>query len=452
MTIDQHVDVTIVVSNAGIARAGFGLAGHLSYKSLWPERLRLYNRLSDVIADGFVASSPEALFAAQQFAQSPHPTQVAILRGTLPPTQRYSMSVASVLNNHLYELKVKGEGVTATTVSYTSDGTATDAEIAAGLVAALNAVVGNNYLAAGAASPFTATADAAGNWFSIESVNPTEISIIQNHADPGIATDLAAIQLANPNWYALHTAFNSYAMVLAAAAWVEAETKEYIVSVNDSLSITAAPGGSDILDDLAALNYKRTVGAYHPSPAQMFDAAWEGRLLPLNPGAWTAAYKTLSGVEATIFTATQIANLDGKRASYYKSEAGRSITWEGKVGSTTYGFLDVTVALDFVLDDIQKSVFGILVSLDKVAYTDEDIAIIRGAVEGAVDRAKSDLYKIVAPGTPGDPNDPEPTVSFPKVADIDPSTRALRQLPDGVVNFRLQGAVHKVFIDLTVTF
>jgi hypothetical protein len=105
--------------------------------------------------------------------------------------------------------------------------------------------------------------------------------------------------------------------------------------------------------------------------------------------------------------------------TYYKSEFQRSFTWEGKVGSTTYGFLDVTVALDFVLGGLQKVILGLQLARDKVPTTDEDIAQIGAVFEGVIDLLKGDKYKMIAPGTPGDPNDPVPTVRADE-GDIDP--------------------------------
>lgn len=549
MSLDTHVQVTLSVNNAGVALAGFGLIGVLTYKDVFHERRRLYNRLADVIADGFTADSPEAIAVSRILGQSPHPTQVMLIRGDLAPTQRYVVEAIDVRNSYPYRIGVSGEGVTATDVEYTSDAGATIAEIHNGLVAALNAVVGKNFTAAfaslvfadqtftanpgtdtltlsgaapetgagpfqvsnsggalptglvgatdywwiktgastgklatslanalagtaiditGAGSgvhtisdtgntkdpsqPFLVTGNAPGEWFSLEMIDRTILSAYQNHADPGIATDLAAIQTEDSSWYYLHTLFNSDAMVLAAANWVEANGKMYYPDISNTECENTATGNSEIGDDLLALELKRTVPVYHSRPAAMAGAALMGRLAPLNPGKWTAAYKTLSGVPVMTFSATQLANLDARKMTYYKREAGRSITWEGKVGNAEFGFADVTTALDWFLDRLQKRIFGVFVAKNKVAYTDEDIAEIKGAAEGVVIEGMSDAYTIIAPGTPGDPNDPVPTVTFPRVRDIDPSLRALRQLPDGAISFRLQGAVHSVLVDVTVTF
>ena len=553
MSIDQHVNVTAVINNAGIARQGFGTIGVVSYDATWPDRKRTYRSLAAAIADGFAADGPEALSITRILGQSPHPIQVAVLRGTRKPTKQLTMNVNAIRNAFGYKAKVKGKGVTATQILYTSDASATQQEIHAGIVAQLNAVAGKNYTAAHAAlvvadqvftadsststfthaahggktgdgpftvanaggalptglaaatnywlivldantykyasslanalagtfvvistngtgvqtqsdvpgttvrpfDPFTVTGDAAGNWFSVEPLNGdmAGLTIAETHADPGLTADLNEIQTADKNWYYFVTNFNSEAMVLAAAAYAEATPfKFYMAGIHDTDAENTAVNNGDLADQLGLLGYKRTLPIYSRKPDQCIDAGLAGRLAPLNVGTWTAAYKSVTGCVYDAFTDTQTDNLDGKRCSYYKLEADTSITWEGKVGNTAYGFMDVTVSLDFVIDDIQKSAFSVMKALDKVAYTDEDIALIRRAIEGAIDRAKSTTHKIISLGTPGSETDPEPTVTFPMVADIDPNVRALRQVPDGVVAFRLQGAVHSVNVTLTVTF
>jgi len=309
---------------------------------------------------------------------------------------------------------------------------------------------------AGTLSPtagVTVTATSAGAWFALSSANTSLLSIVQNHADPGITADLDDIQAADPDWYYLSTAFNSSPMLLAGAAWIEGTPfKAYAAESVDSTSENVAVGGGDVLDALKNFSYTRTVGVYRRKPNQMTSSGWTAGLAALSVGSWTAAYKTVAGATPDLFTSTQLVNLDAKRASYYKREAGRAFMWEGKVGSLTYGFWDVVVSLDFVLDLIQKRAFALFLSLPKLPYTDEGIAMMRGTILGAIDLAASDTHQIVARGTPGDPNDPQPSVVFPRVKDIDPSVRALRIIPPGDVSFRLQAAGHTVDVNVTVLF
>lgn len=300
--------------------------------------------------------------------------------------------------------------------------------------------------------PFTVTGDSPADWFSLEVIDTLDLSIEQNNADPGVATDLATIRTANSTWYYLHTLYNSDDYVKAAAAWCEANGVMYYFDSQNTDAENTAVGNSEALDDIWRLEYKRVVPSYYTSPKHMHSAGLMGILAAYNPGKWTAAYKTVVGSAAKQFTDTQFANLDARKASYYKSEAGRSITWEGKVGNVSYGYPDITTGLDWFLDALKKRCYGVFVALPKVALVDEDIAKLKAAAEGVVDLGKSDAYDIIAPGTPGDPDDPVPTVYLPKVADMTPEDRAARRITNGLITFRMQGAGHSVIFDVTVSF
>lgn len=304
--------------------------------------------------------------------------------------------------------------------------------------------------------PILVTGNAAGNWFSIDieawGGGASILSCKESNTDPGVATDLAAIALADNDWYWLLTNFNSKAMALATAAWVEANGKAYMLSVTDTDALNTTTGNNDTLDALNLLGYKRTAGKYHSSPLQCFAAASTGVIAPLQPGKWTEAFKTLVGVAAITLTSTQRTNLRARRSGTYTNEKGRSITWDGKVFSTVYGYLDITVAIDWLMDSVQTAAFGVLVSLAKVGYTDEDIDSITSAVQGVLHDAASDAHDVLDPGDPTDPTNPPPSITFPKVADISPATRALRKLPNGVIQGRLQGAVQEIDFIATLTF
>lgn len=300
--------------------------------------------------------------------------------------------------------------------------------------------------------PLSIVGNAAGNWFSIDIENASLMSNKMNHADAGIAADLADIVLVDNDWYWLVTHFNSKAPALATGAWVEGASKAWIVSVVDTDALNTVAGNADALDALCTLGYKRTCGKYHNSPKQCFAAASTGRIAPLNPGKWTEAFKTLAGVAAINPTSTQRVNLRARRSGTYTIEKGRQITWDGKVMSTVYGYLDITVGLDWFADQCQTAAFGVLVSLDKVAYTDEDIDLIRGAVDGVIKDAVSDAHEFLDPGDPTDATNPPPSATFPKVSTIAPGVRALRKLPNGQVTGRMQGAVQEIDFTATLTF
>lgn len=444
-TLTDYVTITITQNTVGITRAGFGVPLILSATAAFTERIRFYTDLAGVAVDFATTTSAEYLAAQAMFSQSPSPSRIAIGRSALKPTLAYQLSAITPTSNisYQYKLTVRGKGFADTVVTFTSDATPTDAEYAAGIVSALNAVASKNYTAAGASSPVTITGNAAGDWFSIEVADPATQKVNMSHADPGVATDLAAVNLENANWYALYTLYNSKAYAIAAAAWIEsAGMKIYVCESNDTNSVITAVGNTELLDTIKTNAYARTLGFYHPSPANMAGAALLGRCLPLDPGSVTFFGKTLAGVTPVSLTATHRQNLTDRRASSYETVAGVNITFGGQVGSTTTGFLDVRRDLDFIQDDMTKAVFGAMVGADKIPFTDPGIAIIEAEVRGSLKRATD--KGILA-------ENPAFVVTVPAAADVDTANKSARTLPNVKFSATLAGAIHKVQLVGTVS-
>lgn len=545
MTLDTHIDVSVNVNNQGVVQIGFGTIGVLSHRAgpFGANKSLTFSQYADAVKAGFPSDGPEALAILRVMNQSPHVKNVKLLKGTNIPTISYKLEVVAGVAGEAYEANVKGEGVTATKISYVAlpDLTFADADVNVGtdsihiaahglatgqsvrrlknvggalptglaadtnvwpivvdadhvklatskanalanvaiditaaagggvntLVGAQNdtivanlvtqaaAVVGLNYAAAqvagaGETDYATLTGTAPGKFFTVELLDTSALKITNTTADAGITADWVAAQIADNDFFYVDHPYTSAACIEATAAWVETETKAYIAYTNDTAVENTAAGGGDVADTINNLGYKRTVVIYHRKPDQMIGVGAEGRVAPLTVGKWTLAYKSIAGCTADKFTDTQFQNLDAKKCSYYKVERGRSIIWKGAVGNTSYGFLDTTVALDRFVDDLQTSGFGVFVGQDKVDYDDADIEHLRSAMFGAVTRGVRDTF--ISPGTPGSTDDPEPTLTFPKVADIDPATRALRELPGGACAFRYDSPIHTVDVNVSVNF
>lgn len=443
-SLSDYVTLTITQNTVGITRAGFGVPLVLSATAAWVERIRYYNDLAGVAADFAVTTSAEYLAAQALFSQNPAPARIAIGRSALAPTLVAQLSAVTPTGNaaHVYKVTVKGKGVTTTTVTYTADGTPTDAEYAAAMVTALNGVAGKNYTAAGASSPITITATAPGDWFSIEVGDLSTQKVKYTHVDPGVATDLAAIQLAQADWYALITLYNSKPYSIAAAAWVESNSKIYLCESCDSESCTTAAGNADLLDTIKTNAYTRTLGGYHPSPADMFLAALAGKCLPYEPGAVTFFGKNLAGVAPVALTPTHRQNLVDRRATSYETVAGLNITFGGMVGSSVTGYLDIRRDLDWLTDDMTKEVFGVLAANPKVPFDDIGIALVESAVRASLIRA-TDKGILAA--------SPKYTISVPKAINVSSGNKAARNLPDVKFAGTLTGAIHKVALVGTVS-
>jgi len=437
--LETHaVQITITQDSLGVARAGFGVPLILSHNASFAERVRYYTDLAGLVSDSFATDSPEYLSASAMFAQNPKPSRVAIGRAANAVTQQYTI-VPDVLNSTAYQYIVRGEGVETTTVSFTSDASATLAEIITGLETAFNAVTGKNYTAVdtGPGTSLVITGNAPGNWFSIEAVKiDLQTSLEQTHADPGVAADLIAISVEQDDWYCLHTLYNSSAYTLAAAAHIETVTKIYVFDDNDiSAPTTTAGSATDAMDVLATATRARTAAAYHHSPAEFFSAAWMGRMLPLDPGQGTWKFKTLSGITPTTLTSTHVTNLLAKHGNFYRAVAGKNITIEGTTADGD--FIDVQRGIDWIEDDMAKGVFEALSTGDKVPYTDSGVSTIETEMRGTVRTAINMGILALSP---------EPSFEIPLVASISSVDKAARNLPDMKFGATLAGAIHKVNI------
>lgn len=437
--ITNYVNLTITQDSVGLARASFDVPAILAYPS-WTERSRTYASYAEGTVD-FAVGTPENRALLAMFSQNPKPSRAKVLRGALKPTMLYTGTVLSVVNTRAYTINVVGPTYSGP-ATFTSDGTATNDEIVAGLVAALNAVSGNNYLAAvvdaGTADTFTVTGDNAGDWFSLEvaAANLGELKCVMTHADPGVATDLAAIAVEDSDWYALVTLFNSKLYAGAVAAWTETQFKTYFCGSCDGTIInTVIASADDVAEDFFDLSYERSTVWYHPSPAAMLTAAKVGRCLPLEPGSVSFANKTLAGVAAVALTSTQRANLVARNANSYEMVGTIGQTFIGSMAKTNQ-WIDITRNLDFIRDDMTKSIFEALAGANIIPYTDEGIAVIEGKVRGSLARAAN--KRIVDRATI--------VVTVPTAASaatVDKTARILRNVK---FSFVLQGAIGKVFV------
>ena len=147
MPLSDFVNIQISIDSIGIARAGFGIPLILSANAAFSELIRFYSSTADVLVD-FAATTPEYLASVNFFSQNNTLDLLAIGRGALKPTQQYTIGAAQVANSTAFKIRARGPGVTDTTVSITSGGSATAEAIHSALVTALNAVAGKNFTAA----------------------------------------------------------------------------------------------------------------------------------------------------------------------------------------------------------------------------------------------------------------------------------------------------------------
>lgn len=360
----------------------------------------------------------------------------------------------------------KANALAATAVDLTTAGTGTHTllranndTIIAQLVQGLSAVAGANFATVqtvGAAETDTlrATGNAVNNWFSLEISDPDAMSNVQSHVAPvdvTLATDLAAIRKADQGWYTLHTLYNSKGYVTDVETWAEANGVTYVWDTCDTACVTVDVGsGTDVGAVSLASGYARSMGCYHPSPADFLAPGIMGRWLVTDPGKATAKYKTLALVRPTVLTDQHKQNLrglpgtpGGRRMNAYEQVlADRPFFWEAFVFSTVYKFIDITRNADWLRDNVQLEILGVFVGSDIVPETPQGVSKIVAAVRRI--KAVAIDQGVLRDGA---------VVQAPVFDDISSTDLANRNLPGLVLSGAFAGAIHTVIpVDITLTF
>lgn len=444
MSLDDLVTITISRETTAVSRAGFGYGLILGVHLKTMNRVDWYSKSTwstAMIADGYATTDAIYLAVQRYFAQSPSPTQVAVGR---IQADRIDVTIDTATDSQDYGIEI--ESVTP--------GTPTDHVIDSGVGASVSSIA---TALAGAinggaeAGNVTATPVAGVVQIVLDGSDPMVVTLTDNAAKMTLGapagtvedadTALAAIALADQDWYGLMMVDRTQAQVELVAAWVESNGKLFITASADAdiVDTTDAADTTTIAAVVKAASYVRTAVIYNALAASSYpDAAWLGRCLPLDAGSITWAYKTLTGITPDSLTATQRTNALAKYANIYETVAGVSITQFGTTGGNE--FIDITRGIDWLKATMQADIYQRLVNQDKIPYTDKGIAsiesLVRKALESGIDR------NFIASIT---------SISVPAAADVSAANKAARLLQDVEFAAVLAGAIHTIEIQGVVT-
>lgn len=436
-SLSDIVNVTVSTLTTGVKQAGFGVPLIADYHSRFAERVRFYTSLQAMIDDGFTVNDGAYRCAAAMFAQTPQVTKLAIGRRALPPDLTIEFT-PSAQNSRAYKIDLLGPAGLTATASFTSDANATVAEITAGLTSAINtAAVG--ITATDLTTAVRLKASSAGQHFAAAAQDLSLLSAQQTHADPGIATDLAAILLENSDWYGLTLSTGGKAEIIAAAAWVEANKKLGAFSSQDADILGS--GSSDVASTVKTANDFRSWVQYGTRASfEHGAAAAMGKAFPYDPGSITFKFLKLASVTADRLTATHITNATNKNAMFFTDYGGVNITAEGKTAAGE--FVDVIRDRDWFESRLQTRVFAVLTNNPKTPFTDKGIAAVEAEVRGQ-------LTEGIQAGFLSD--SPAPIVSVPLASQVNPTDKANRLLKTISFTATVAGAIHATKITGTIT-
>lgn len=286
-------------------------------------------------------------------------------------------------------------------------------------------------------------ANQSNKFFGVQAYSRAVLTCAQDHSDPGVATDLGLIVDVNNDWYGLVTLFNSEDYIASVAAWVESNTKLYPAASLDTKVARDTENGSatDIAHDLKASAYDRSWVIFHPSNDEFADAAELGRWFPISPGGETWRMKTLTGVTAESFTATERTNLRAKYAHFYYTVGGVPVVG-GDAKAASGEYIDTTRGIDWYSSELQAKLANLIIGSNKLPYTNPGI----DAVEAKVRQQNQEGIRagLIAA-------DPEPIVSAPDIADVSAEDKASRTLNNVETEWTLAGAIHKITVRVTAS-
>lgn len=263
--------------------------------------------------------------------------------------------------------------------------------------------------------------------------------------DTNMTDSLNAINAENSDWYGFIIVDRTEATQLLAAAWAETVVKIF--------SVTDAVLASTLRTALDTAAYERTIYTYHALVAaadQYIDAALLGKLLPFDPGTYTAMFKTLSGISVDSLTTTESTAIRDENGNTYEEIGGRNIVREGKVSSGDY--LDLIIFVDWLQARMQESVYAVLVNNPKVPYDDTGIEMISNAMESPLKTGQN--RGAISPENFASDDGRQIggyNITVPALEDIPDADKQNRLLQDVEFTAWYSGAIHTVQINGVVT-
>lgn len=440
MSLSQLVNVNIALSAAGLTGPSFGIPMYLGYHTHYVDVQRTYTSLAGMVSDGFSTTEPAYLMAQVGLSQSPQVTSWIVGRRSLPPTQTLALTVTSAAVGTIYAVTVNNTPVTYTVPS----GSPTTTTVATAIAALIGAVTGVTAAAAVAVITITATAG-PGHLVNLSDWT-SNLTLTDTTADPGVATDLAAINAVNPSWYSLALDSNSSAEILAAAAWVEANTKIFGANNSDTENGVTS-NTTSVMYHLKNSDYTRTTCLHAQSELLSWGGlSWANGQIVTTPGSSAWSYKSLPGVPADNLTATQYSAILANNGNVYipltsnGANLGANVTLMGTSGAGE--FMDIVQFIDWLVSEIQINLASLLVNSPKVPYTDAGVDLIKSVIQAVL------VSGVNAGGLAATP---APTVSAPLVANVSANDKANRNLPSVTFSATLAGAINTLTINGAVT-
>lgn len=446
--VNNIVSVAVTNNTVFPSRAGFGTPMFCAVHSLWPQRIRQFSSNAEVqaavLAGGGTATHPIALAANVAFSQAVTPKKWCVGKRNLAFTQTVVLTVKNATEGYVYDFDIYGTDGVKVNILYTVLAAETTTTVAAALEALIEAVRGIASSASAAVITAVTTAGSICNYARLPPISV--LGVATTTADPGLATDLTAIELATSQavgieWYGFSLDNCDKAEFEAASAWVESRNLVFAGRQTDSEVADSADTNCAFSLAVAA-SRKRTLPMFARGATHDYrDAAVLAAVLPDEPGSYTFAFKSLVNVSVDQLSAEERSAVLAKRGTVYEAGAGINVTFEGKTPKG--GWFDETIAADFVTARVREDLYAFFVQNKKIPYTQAGIDAALMVVQNRLDkctRAPNEIFSLDRP----------PTVTAILVEDTEASDRAARRLTNIVCDGVFTGALHGASVTINI--
>jgi hypothetical protein len=283
-SVSDIVNVQTVIQDQSVTRPSFGAIGFIMKHALGPGKREYPCTPAGVTAmasDGIPLGHDAYIKLQAIVAQDVRATKIKLFNRTTGITKTVTLTVTKTTAGFPYnwEVVLPATGVkTAQSYTVPSSGSPTLTTIATAIAALIQALTGTS--ATSSVADITVTPETVGDLFQINTFGP-EFTYKDNSADAGVATELAAAQALDKDFYAVMTDDYSEAGCNAVAAWAQANKKIYLALSNDGDILTGST--TDLASDFKAAGYTRCGVMFSRSQSSQPAAALMGRQLYFDP-------------------------------------------------------------------------------------------------------------------------------------------------------------------------
>jgi len=422
MDLSSLIQINISLATVTPSRANFGTPLCLGYHTKFNENYRDYTSLNGMLSDGFTVNDQTYKLAASVFSQNPRPATVKVGRLPAPATAHTSiLDLNSMFTGSSVQFTlVSPEGVELDVdVPYNTSAAAT-----AGVVAALSSSVMS---ASGDTVVFTAPSN--GPRLFVKDITGFG-DFTDTTGDWGYDTQLGVILNETSDFYGVFIDVNSPTNIADVAAWTLSNNRLFGASpqVTNPADYTATANA------LKSASNDRVYSLVTKNDPEAYGAAGLASLMfTKDPGSENWAFKTVRGLSADNWTASNLVTFATDNSNTYTTTNGVSFSYSGVLHSGEW--IDVRRGIDWFEARLAERLLALQLNNDKIPYTDAGISMVANELRGQ-------LAEAVTKGL----FDEGWTVTIPKASAATTANKGIRKLVDVEFSATLQGAINTITI------